>query len=223
MLLGLAVAFAAVASLASVAGGWAVEANRHGRTAALALMTLFGLAMLLPSLASRLAAPIVSIGSGIASWAGRRVTTEGTMATTSMLLGVATGLVWAPCAGPILGLILTGAALRGPSTETSLLLLTYGLGAATSLAAGVLIGGRLLAAIKRSVRWGEGLRRILGAAVVAGAAAIWLGLDTGLLTRWSSVGTNRLERGLITILRKGDTLHMSTAAYAAPIPALFPP
>ena len=34
MLLGLAFAFAAVASLASVAGGWAVDANRHGRTVA---------------------------------------------------------------------------------------------------------------------------------------------------------------------------------------------
>ena len=32
MLLGLAYAFAAVASLGSIAGGWAVEANRHGRT-----------------------------------------------------------------------------------------------------------------------------------------------------------------------------------------------
>jgi len=31
----------------------------------------------------------------------------------SALLGVATGLLWAPCAGPILGLILTGAALNG--------------------------------------------------------------------------------------------------------------
>ena len=36
MLFGLALSFAAVASLASVAGGWAVESNRHGRTAALA-------------------------------------------------------------------------------------------------------------------------------------------------------------------------------------------
>ena len=45
MLLGLALAFAAVASLASVAGGWAVEANRHGRTVALVLMTVFGLTM----------------------------------------------------------------------------------------------------------------------------------------------------------------------------------
>jgi cytochrome c biogenesis protein CcdA/thiol-disulfide isomerase/thioredoxin len=222
MLLGLAFAFAAVASLASVAGGWAVEANRHGRIVALALMTLFGLAMLLPTLAVRMTAPIVSIGSRLSRWAGQGMTAKGTTAASSMLLGVATGLVWAPCAGPVLGLILTGAALRGPSVETSLLLLAYGLGAATSLAAGLLLGGRLLAVVKRSARWGDGLRRILGAAVVAGAATIWLGLDTGLLTRLSSASTNRLEQDLIATLRNEPALAMGTAAYAAPEPAPNP-
>ena len=216
MLLGLACTFAAVASLASVAGGWAVEANRHGRTVALALVTLFGLTMLLPTLASRIAAPIVSIGASLSRWAGRRATAKGSTAASSMLLGVATGLIWAPCAGPVLGLILTGAALRGPSAQTSLLLLAYGLGAATSLAAGVSFGGRLLAVAKRSVRWGDHVRRILGAAVVAGAAIIWLGLDTGVLTRWSSVGTNRVEQKLITALRQPPALELGTVAVAAP-------
>jgi cytochrome c biogenesis protein CcdA len=57
----------------------------------------------------------------------------------SLLLGVATGLLWAPCAGPVLGLILTGAALQGASVETSLLLLAYAAGAVTSLAAALLV------------------------------------------------------------------------------------
>ena len=38
MLVGLAVTFAAVATLAAVAGGWAVEANQYGRGAALGLL-----------------------------------------------------------------------------------------------------------------------------------------------------------------------------------------
>ena len=209
MLLGLAFAFAAVASLASVAGGWAVEANRHGRIAALALMTLFGLTMLMPTLAARMTMPVVSIGSRLSRWAGQRMMARGATAGSSMLLGVATGLVWAPCAGPVLGLILTGAALRGPSVETSLLLLTYGLGAATSLAAGLLFGRRLLALVRQSAPWGDGLRRILGAAVVTGAATIWLGLDTGLLTRLSSIGTNMFEQHLIAALRHEPVLETS--------------
>ncbi len=224
MLLGLAMAFAAVASLASVAGGWAVEANRHGRTAALALITLFGLTMLMPTMAARMMAPAVSIGSRLSSWALQRRSLPGATVATSVLLGVATGLVWAPCAGPVLGLILTGAALRGPSVAGSFLLLAYGLGAATSLAAGVLLSGRLLAVAKQSVRWGDGFRRILGAAVVAGAATIWLGLDTGPLTRWSSVSTNALEHDLIAALRNQPGASMgTTAAHAAAAPVLSGP
>ena len=71
-----------------------------------------------------------------------------------MLIGVATGLLWAPCAGPILGLVLTGAALQGASIDTTLLLLAYAAGAATSLVAG------------------EWLRRGLGALMLAGGAIL---------------------------------------------------
>src|SRR5215471_2899419 len=62
MLVGMAATFAAVATLAAVAGGWAVEANRYGRLAAIALLALFGLALLFPQLADRLARPLVALG-----------------------------------------------------------------------------------------------------------------------------------------------------------------
>jgi cytochrome c biogenesis protein CcdA/thiol-disulfide isomerase/thioredoxin len=221
MLLGMALAFAATASLASVAGGWAIEATRYGRIAALALTTLFGLAMLMPALAARMAAPLVSIGSGLSTWARQRRLTEDATAGSSMLLGVATGLVWAPCAGPVLGLVLTGAALHGPSVESSLLLLTYGLGAATSLGAGLAFGRRLFAG--RLARWGDSLLRILGAAVVAGAATIWLGLDTGLLPPLSSISTNTLEQDMIATVQDRPALEASMAAQAATDPALSAP
>ncbi|GGC75418.1 redoxin domain-containing protein [Chelatococcus reniformis] len=203
MLLGLALAFGAAASLAAIAGGWAVEASRYGRAGALLLMTLVGLSLLWPGLAARLTAPVVAAGSRLADWSGTRWP-SGTPA--SLALGVATGLLWAPCAGPVLGLILTGAALGGPRIETSLLLLTYGLGAATSLAAGLLLGRRLLAAVGGWVRWGERLRPALGGAVLAAVATIWLGLDASLLTRWSAAGTIRIEQGLVDGLGSGRDL-----------------
>ena len=62
----------------------------------------------------------------------------------SFVLGIATGFLWAPCAGPILGLILAGAAVHGANIQTSFLLLAYAVGAATSLAAGALLGGRAI-------------------------------------------------------------------------------
>jgi cytochrome c biogenesis protein CcdA/thiol-disulfide isomerase/thioredoxin len=223
LLAGLVLTFAGVTTLAAVVGGWAAEVNRHGRTAALAVMTLFGLAMLFPALADRMMAPVVSLGSRLADWAGARTNNDAT-AGASVLLGVATGLLWAPCAGPVMGLILTAAAQRGPGVETSLLLLTYGLGAATSLGAGLLFGRRLLALVSRSWRWDDSVRRLFGAAVVAGAAIVWLGADTGLLTRLSSTGTNRLEQGLIAGLRHAPVSATARAAEStAPSSALPSP
>ncbi len=114
-----------------------------------------------------------------------------------MLLGIATGLLWAPCAGPVLGLILTGAALQGANVQTTFLLLAYAAGAATSLALALLVGGRVFAAMKRSLGAGEWVRRGLGAAVLVAVAAIFFGADTGFLTQISLANTASLEQSLV--------------------------
>src|SRR5262249_16011550 len=59
MLLGMMLTFAIVASLAAVAGNWAVAANEYGRWIALILLALFGLALLLPAVFDRLVQPVV--------------------------------------------------------------------------------------------------------------------------------------------------------------------
>jgi len=69
MLAGMALTFALVASLAAVGGGWVVEANQYGRWLALALMALFGLALLLPQLAERLTHPLVAAGARLSETA----------------------------------------------------------------------------------------------------------------------------------------------------------
>jgi len=200
MLIGMALTFAAVATLAAVAGGWAVAANQYGRAVALTLLAVFGLMLLLPSLADRVARPFVALGARLSDSAGQENSVEVSL-LPSLLLGVATGFLWAPCAGPILGLILTGAALNGASAQTTLLLLTFAGGAATSLALALLVGGRVFAAMKRSLAVGEWIRRGLGVAVLAGVAAIALGLDTGFLTRVSFESTAALEQRLLDKLR----------------------
>ena len=201
MLLGMAATFAGVATLAAVGGGWAVEANEYGRMIAIAVLAVLGVTLLFPSLADRLTRPLVAAGARLSAAAG---STSGGSILPSFLLGIATGLLWAPCAGPILGLILTGAALNGASVETSLLLLAYAAGAATSLAVALLIGGRVFAAMKRSLGAGEWIRRGLGAAVLLGVAAIALGLDTSILTQVSTVGTTALEQGLLDKFKAGN-------------------
>ncbi|WP_159010603.1 cytochrome c biogenesis protein DipZ [Bradyrhizobium sp. S69] len=208
MLVGMALAFAVVATLASVAGGWVVSANQYGRIAALSLLAIFGVTLLFPELADRLMRPLVAIGARLSQSADQ---SEGSL-LAPLLLGVATGFLWAPCAGPVLGLILTGAALQGASVKTTLLLLTYAAGAATSLALALLVGGRVFAAMKRSIGAGEWIRRGLGAAVLVAIAAIALGLDTGFLTNLSVGSTTSLEQGLLDKLRP----QQSTTAMSGP-------
>jgi len=211
LLLGMALTFAAVASLAAVGGGWAVQANQYGRWAALALMAVCGLMLVFPQLAEHASRPLVEWGSRLSEAASRGAAQDGARGTArgaassigpSLLLGVATGLLWAPCAGPILGLVLTGAALHGASAQTSLLLLAYALGAATSLAGALLVGGRLFKAMKRSLGAGEWIRRGIGVALLAGVAVIALGLDTGALSQLSlSSGGSRIEQALVDRVR----------------------
>jgi cytochrome c biogenesis protein CcdA len=167
LLVGMAVTFAVVATLAAVGGGWVVQANQWGRWIALALVLLFGLGLLMPGLADRLSRPFVALGNRLTTTAGADGSPK-----SSFLLGIVTGLLWAPCAGPILGLILTGAALRGANVGTSLLLLAYAAGSAVSLAAALLLGGKVFATLKRSLGAEEWVRRVLGGAVVVGARAL---------------------------------------------------
>jgi cytochrome c biogenesis protein CcdA/thiol-disulfide isomerase/thioredoxin len=204
MLLGMAITFAGVATLAAVGGGWAVHANEYGRIVAIVLLAALGVTLLFPSLADRLMHPFVTAGARLSTWAAGDGGSGATNFLSSFILGIATGLLWAPCAGPILGLILTSAALNGANAQTSLLLLAYAAGAATSLALALLIGGRLFVAMKRSLGVGEWVRRGLGVLVLLGVGAIALGLDTGFLTQVSLASTSDLEQGLIDKLGKSQ-------------------
>jgi len=197
MLIGMIVTFAGVATLAAVGGSWAVHANEIGRYVAIALIAGFGVTLLSPRIAAVATRPAVALGSRLSQQASGKKGSVG----TSFLLGVATGLLWAPCAGPILGLVLTGAALQGANVQTTLLLTAYAAGAATSLAMAVLAGEKVFAAMKRSLGVGERVRQGLGVAVLAGVTAIALGLDTGLLARLSYASSTSIEQSLLDRLR----------------------
>jgi len=196
LLLGLALTFAAIATLAAVGGGWAVRINSYGRVFALVLLAAFGVALLSRRIADLIAKPFVALGNRLLQDTG-----DGASALQSFVIGVATGFLWAPCAGPILGLILTGAAISGPNTQTTLLLFAYALGAITSLAIATRASARLFTALKQSFNPGEWVRRALGVAVIAAVIVIGFGLDTGVLTQLSLASTNRLEQSLLAKLQ----------------------
>jgi cytochrome c biogenesis protein CcdA/thiol-disulfide isomerase/thioredoxin len=212
MLAGMAVTFAGIATLAAVGGAWAVRVNQYGRVFALVLLSAFAVTLLSRRLADWLSRPFVALGNRLTQPLPDGSSKLGPV--HSLLLGVATGLLWAPCAGPILGLVLTGAAISGPNARTTLLLFAYAAGAATSLAIAILAGGRVFALLKKSLGAGEWVRRALGVAVLLAVVAIVFGWDSSVLTRLSLSGTNRLEQSLIEGIKPAAAPPSAGAAMA---------
>ena len=217
LLAGMAITFALVATLAAVGGGWAVAANSAGRWLAIVMLAAFALLLIFPRLAERAMRPLVGLGERLSA-KGSEDRIGG-----SLLLGVATGLLWAPCAGPILGIILTGAALSGASAATAGLLLSYSLGAATSLALALLIGGRVFAAMKRSIGAGERLRQALGVLILVGVGTIALGLDTRVLAKLSTAQTFAFEHGIAQLLGMEDEELTTKTGGTLPVEGALPP
>jgi len=193
LLAGMAATFALVAAVATFAGAWIVRANQLGRIVAIVIFAVLGLTLVFPSLAEILSRPFVRVGASAQNRSGAEPSVA-----QSLILGVSTGLLWAPCAGPILGLILTGAAVEGASAQTVFLLLSFAAGASLSLAVALLAGNRVFALMKRSLGAEEWIRRGLGIAVLAGVIAIAFGWDTGILRRVSLAGgTSGFEQRLV--------------------------
>lgn len=217
MLLGMAITFALTASLAFYGGGWIVRASSVGRAIALALLGLFAISLLVPSVAERCARPFVRLGNRLMNVSSREESVFG-----PFVLGIAVSMLWAPCAGPILGLILAGAALSGPTLATALLLLAYALGAAASLALALLAGNRVFATLKRSLGVEEWIRRGLGIVVLLAVAAIAFGWDRGVLTSVAADRTAGLEQLLVDWAHPVSAVSSPPNATKAAIAAKLP-
>jgi cytochrome c biogenesis protein CcdA/thiol-disulfide isomerase/thioredoxin len=204
ILVGMAATFTVLASLAAVGGAWLIALNQYGRYAAMLLLLLMGLALIFPALSDRMMRPFVAFGGRLQQRADQQASFKG-----SLLLGVAVGFLWAPCAGPILGLVLAGAALSGANLYSALLLLVFAAGAATSLAVALLAGGRVFNLMKRGLGAEEWLRRGLGVAVLIGVVAIALGWDTRFLSQFNFLNTAGTEQKLITQLARPAALRQS--------------
>jgi cytochrome c biogenesis protein CcdA/thiol-disulfide isomerase/thioredoxin len=214
LLTGMALTFALVATAAAFGGHWVVRLNQGGRYVAIVIFLVLGLTLLFPSLAEALTRPLVQAGAKIQGGPSSDISVG-----KSFVLGISTGLLWAPCAGPILGLILTGAAIQGPGVRSSFLLLSYALGAATSLGIALLAGKKVFSAMKRSLSFDVWIRRALGVAVIVGVVAIALGWDTNLLTKFSFVNTAKAEEHLVSALGPEKPALVPVSA-AEPVPVL---
>ena len=145
------------------------------RSAAAILLAGFGLLMLWPAPFERLASHLSGFsGAGVAA-------NQGVLG--GFVLGTTLGLVWTPCAGPVLGSILTVIATSTDTAWASAQLVTYAIGAAIPMLA-IAYGGQAVTTRVRSLsRFAPRLQQGFGIVVIAFAALSYFQYDT-LIVAW---------------------------------------
>ncbi len=166
---GLAVSF----TFATVALVYVISAlglpNDFLRKFAIVILLGFGITLMIPPLAARLEAWIsqfasragVARGKGDGFWSGTAV-------------GASLGLVYAPCAGPILAGVITVSASQAFDTGRLAVALSYGVGSAAVLYFLMLGGRKVVAPLARR---GVGLQIAMGAVMVVVALAMLRNYD----------------------------------------------
>ena len=147
------------------------------RDGAAVLLAIFGLLMIWPAPFEWLSIRFAGLTQQTATPRDRQGLLGG------FILGTTLGLVWTPCAGPVLGSILTVVATSKDTAWASLMLVTYAIGAAIPMLV-IAYGGQAVTARVRSLaRIGPRLQQGFGVIVIAFAAATYFQYDT-LAVAW---------------------------------------
>ena len=175
--LGFVISFSAVALLLSAITRIFDFDPNVLRSAAAILLLGFGLLMIWPAPFEWLSIRI----NGIAGSAGNAASRQGNIG--GFVLGTTLGLVWTPCAGPVLGSILTVVATSKDAAWASTLLVVYAIGAAIPMLA-IAYGGQAVTSRVRSIaRISPKLQQGFGVVVIAFAVASYFQYDT-LIVAW---------------------------------------
>jgi len=166
IVLGLSITFTvAIVGVATVVDGVGLGSDPL-RSVSVVVLLAFGLALLMPSLAARIEAPLSRLAR-----LGPRSTGDGFR--SGLLVGGALGFVYTPCASPILAAVISVGAASG---KTVAIATAYAAGSAAVLLA-LTLGGRRLFDRVRAAGRGPQLQRALGAIMIVTALAIATNLD----------------------------------------------
>jgi len=153
------------------------------RNLAIAVLLLVAVSLLWPRVADLLARPLQALSRRRAGDLGG-----------GFLLGVSLGLVFVPCAGPVLAAVTVVAAQREVGLDGVILTVSYALGAALPMLAIAFAGQRAAGRLRAHA---STVRRTAGALVLVAAVAIALGVDQDLQTRipgYTQAVQERVER-----------------------------
>jgi len=137
------------------------------RNLAIAVLIGFGLILLLPSVSSRLEAWLSRFTARFAPG------TEGDGFWSGTLVGASLGLVYAPCAGPILAGVITVSASQTFTVDRLAVAFAYAAGSGLVLYLLMLGGRRLIAPLSRRVGWFQAAMGVVMIVFGIGMAAQW--------------------------------------------------
>lgn len=205
IVLGLGSAFTLFGTIFAFFGSFLGLSNSFLRQAALVVLFFFSLSLIWPRLWE-------GIGTRISFFAQRITGTNRLPAKqgrlNAFLIGGSLGLIWAPCAGPILGIIITLATVQKSLLQTLILMGGYSLGAALPM---LLIGygsQTISLQIQRFRAWGPISHKLFGVLTLATVIGLYFNLDTLLLSHLPGqlFITNQIEKQLV---KKKDSLSIS--------------
>jgi cytochrome c-type biogenesis protein len=151
------------------------------RTIAVPVLVGFGLLMLWPRPFERL----IARTRGLINRPNRTFDGSPSANAGGFLLGATLGLVWTPCAGPVLGSILTIIATSQHLGWEALLLVAYAIGAAIPMLA-IAYGGQFVTTrVRRLASVSHRLQQGFGVIIIVFAVAMYFQYDT-LVTVWVS-------------------------------------
>lgn len=144
------------------------------RDVAIILIFLFGLVMIFPKLSdwfARVTTPLAGFGQKF----------QGTHSVSGfwggMVFGAALGLVWTPCAGPILGAITTLVAAQSINIYAVMMTLFYSIGAALPMFFYAYGSGKLIRSSRVLSRYSEGIRQAFGVLMLVFALILAMNWD----------------------------------------------
>ncbi len=163
---GFVVSFSVLGAAFATVGSFLGLSNEVLRLVAAVLLMIFGLALIFQDLYDRIMARLQPV---MARWSARlsRGAVKRTDALSGLLVGLSLGLVWTPCAGPILGSILTLASRTADYLTVLLLMFAYALGAGLPMMAIAYGGQALTARLLKLGRWQRLFNEIFGALMIA--------------------------------------------------------
>jgi cytochrome c-type biogenesis protein len=138
---------------------------------------------------------LMARSSGLLSFADRIVPRAGSGPVGGLVLGLTLGVLWTPCAGPVLGSILTLIATSESVARAALLLVTYAIGAGIPILLIAYGGQYATTEVRRFAPYTPALQRAFGAAVLLVAAAFYTQYDT-IVAVWLSTLYPNLQLGL---------------------------